>query len=105
MTTLNNLKQYQSVNQIVSAVISDISTVNSFHSLIAVIPSLISTIEGLGFDGAGLSTSDGIEGSALGVRSLMKTPGNLQYAIFFDKISAKFVSMLIMRKIVVGSIY
>ena len=45
MTTLNNIKQYQSVNQIVSAVISDISTVNSFHSLIAVIPSLISTIE------------------------------------------------------------
>ena len=35
----------------------------------------IDFIEGLGFDGAGLSTSDGIEGSALGVRSLIKTPG------------------------------
>jgi hypothetical protein len=52
---------------------------------------------------AGFSTSDVLI-SDLGVRSLIKIPGNLQYDILLERMSAKFVKRLIIRKIVVGSI-
>ena len=45
MATLKSLKKYKSVNEIVTDIVTQISTVSSFNSLVATVPKIVSILE------------------------------------------------------------